>query len=154
RSPAELAGFLVAGALSLAFLKLNEFSEFGGAGFIARINRDVKEIEKAIEPIKSKETEPDRLEEFAGNDENESGLLLDESHRKVLVALTQSKYSWRTIGGIAKDANINENMVPDILFDLEQAGMAVSGKSSSGLVIWGSTMKGHIHAALIAQENR
>lgn len=44
--------------------------------------------------------------------------------------------------------------MPDILFDLEQAGMAVSGKSSSGLVIWGSTMKGHIHVALIAQENR
>lgn len=89
--PAELAGFLVAGDLSLAFLKLNAFSEFGGAGFIARINRNVKEIEKAIEPITSKETEPDRLEGLSGNDETGSGLSLEENHRKVLVALTQSK---------------------------------------------------------------
>lgn len=152
--PAELAGFSVAGALSLVFLKLNAFSEFGGAGFTARMKNSVKELKRAIEPITSKETEPDRVERLPGDDETSSNLLLEEDHRKVLIALTQSKYSWRTIGGIAKDANLNESMVPDILFDLEQEGMAVSGKSSSGLAIWGSTMKGYIHVALLTQENR
>lgn len=33
--PAELAGFVVAGALSLVFLKLDSFKEFSGGGFSA-----------------------------------------------------------------------------------------------------------------------
>ena len=34
--PAELAGFIIAGALSLAFLNLESFAEFSGAGFSAK----------------------------------------------------------------------------------------------------------------------
>lgn len=60
--PAELAGFVVAGALSLAFLKLDSFKEFSGGGFSAKLNERVENIERDIGPIKSKETEPDEVE--------------------------------------------------------------------------------------------
>lgn len=147
--PAELAGFAVAGALSLVFLKLDSFAEFSGAGFSAKLKETVEKLKKDIEPIKSKETEPDSaqlINEGSNGQEYESQL--DHNKQLVLNSLVDSSYSWRTLTGVEADTKLPKDKISDILFELEQSDLAVSGKSSNGRTIWGATMKGYIAAAI------
>ncbi len=139
--PAELAGFVVAGALSLAFLKLDSFKEFSGGGFSAKLNERVENIERDIGPIKSKETEPDEVE--SAPDAQADEFFLDKETQDVLFALTNGKYSWRTLGGLKSDTKFTRNRILEILAKLEKDGLATCNKSASGKEIWGATAKGH-----------
>lgn len=147
--PAELAGFAVAGALSLVFLKLESFSEFSGGGFSAKLKEQVDKLQNDIEPLKSKETEPEttRLSSSAELGE-EDDTSLEENSRLVLHALIGSKYSWRTLTGLVADTKLPRDQSSDILFELEKRDLAIHSKSSDGRAIWGGTMRGYITDAI------
>ena len=91
--PAELAGFVVAGAISLVFLKLDSFKEFGGAGFSAKLADKVSRLEKEIDPIRNKQTEPESSRKPATGVTRSSD---EKAYEDVLFALTNGRYSWRT----------------------------------------------------------
>jgi hypothetical protein len=136
--PAELAGFVVAGALSLVFLKLDSFKEFSGGGFSAKLKERVENLERDIAPIKSKQTDPES--EASSLPEH---FFLGEESEKVLFSLTNGKYSWRTLGGLKADTKLAEKKLVSILKKLELDGLAYASKSSSGNEIWGATEKGY-----------
>ncbi|GIU53719.1 ArsR family transcriptional regulator [Shewanella sp. KT0246] len=142
--PAELAGFAAAGALALVFLNLEAFAEFSGAGFSAKLNQRIETIEKDMEPIKSKATEP----EISAKPEMKNGetdsIQLDEDKLKILDALIDGKYSWRTITGLCQDTKISRDNLSELLTELEAEGLVTASKSAAGKVIWGSTMRGNI----------
>jgi hypothetical protein len=139
--PAELAGFVMAGALSLAFLKLDSFKEFSAGGFSAKLKERIEAIERDIGPIKSKETEPDEVEPAGEALADEC--FLDKGFQEVLSALTNGKYSWRTLSGLATTTDLTRDRLLGILAKLEQRGLATTSKSGSGKKIWGATFKGH-----------
>jgi len=143
--PAELAGFAVAGALSLVFLNLEEFAEFSGAGFSATLRKRVEKVEKDIEPIKSKATEPEALESSAKkkiDDHSDEGLGGDSL--KVLDALVEGKYSWRTNLGLENATKLSREKLSEVLTEMEADELVTTTQSATGQVMWGATMKGHV----------
>lgn len=143
--PAELAGFAVAGAIALVFFDLKSFVEFGGAGFFAKIKQvreKVDDVEKNLAPILLKETDPDAETEIDKPSDSEYGLV--DNSKYVLQAVTNRKYSWRTLSGIVKDTGIESSEVEDILHELEERKLVNTSKSSSGKTIWGGTLLGYI----------
>ena len=147
--PAELAGFAVAGALSLVFLKLESFAEFSGGGFSAKLKERVDRLQNDIEPLKSRETEPEPTQSSDKDDlKQDDETSLNEGSQQVLHSLTTSKYSWRTLTGIVADTKLPKDQISDTLFELEQCGLAVSSKSTNGRTIWGATMRGYITDAI------
>lgn len=138
---AGLAGFVIAGALSLVFLKLDSFKEFSGGGFSAKLNQRVESIERDIAPIKSKETEPDGAAE---SDTPAERFALNEDTEKVLFSLTNSKYSWRTLSGLRADTAFDREKLRSILGKLENDGLVTRSTSASGKDIWGASEKGYV----------
>lgn len=147
--PTELAGFVVAGALSLVFLNLEAFAEFSGAGFSAKLNKRMDSIEKEIEPIKSKATEPETIEKTVksktGRDSSDG---LGSDALKVLHALIEGKYSWRTIIGLEKETKLSSETLSEVLIGLEADKLVTTNSSSTGKRMWGATMRGHITYAV------
>ncbi len=143
--PAELAGFAVAGALALVFFNLEAFVEFSGAGFSAKLNNRIENIEKEIEPIKSKATEPD-IKNKSSNEEpsSDSEESISKDSLKVLDALIEGKYSWRTIKGLRGSTKIPKEGLEEILTELEAAELVTTSKAATGKTIWGATMRGHV----------
>ena len=146
--PAELAGFAVAGALSLVFLNLEAFAEFSGGGFSAKLKERVEKIENDIEPIKSKATEPELPVNLESKDFDDDNTALNENKLKVLDALIEGKYSWRTMSGLIKDTQIPKDKLSEILSELEAESLVTASTSSAGKVIWGSTMQGNIFQSI------
>ena len=91
--------------------------------------------------MKSKATEPEELE--SNTVSKPEDFFLDSDTQKVLFALTNGKYSWRTMGGIKADTKFRPSQVLNTLLRLEKDGLARKGKSSSGSEIWGATDKGY-----------
>lgn len=149
--PAELAGFAVVGALSLVFLKLESFKEFSGAGITAKLRDQVNDIQKDLEPIKAKATEPEDTPQSEQMPEELLKLTVqDEKAKDALLALTGGQYSWRTIHGVAKSTQQSPSEALSTLQLLIDAGLAVKGSSSSGRELWGPTVRGSIVGAMIA----
>lgn len=136
-----LAGFVIAGALSLVFLKLDSFKQFSGGGFSATLNQRVDRVERDIAPIKSKETEPD---EPTDTDMPAEKFALNEDAEKVLFSLINSKYSWRTLTGLNADTGFSREKLKTVLQDLKQDGLVTKSNSSSGKEIWGASDKGYL----------
>jgi len=138
---AELLAFVVAGAISLAFLKLELFKEFSGGGFRAKLKERVEKVELELEPLKLKGTEPEESEIDRVQDLERS--LLNEEQQKVLLALTNSHYSWRTLKGIESHTQLSRDTIIKALLYLEHEGLSLKGMRATNKVIWSATRLGY-----------
>lgn len=147
--PAELAGFVVAGALGLVFLRLDEFKEFSGGGFSAKLRERLDEIQEELEPIKLKETEPDRSGEVTEETQRKIGLNPEEI--RVLDAVSNSRYTWRTQRGVAKELKLDAEIIAGVISSLVDQSL-VSKTVSGDRELYSATQTGHIVSMLAGEE--
>jgi hypothetical protein len=61
---------------------------------------------------------------------------LDDDIKKVTNSIINSKFSYRTISGIAKETNLDQEKIIDVLGILKTNGIAESKKNKKGNEIW------------------
>ncbi|MGA6107961.1 hypothetical protein ABS648_07455 [Pseudomonas solani] len=130
---AEMGLCTLATAIALAFSNIDKMKRFKGAGFEAEM------FEKQFEAMIAKEAEPETKPTPTAY--ASIGYGLDESTRAVVIALGNSKYTWRTISGIAQESNQNLISVKQALNWLKANDLAVQAgtfKNSN----WGLTEEG------------
>ncbi len=133
--PTEMGFAILAGALGLAFANINKIRKFKGAGFEA-------EMHEQIQAVLDKETEPEP--------ESASSIGVQVADREkwaVLTALGNPKYTWRLLGGIAKEAKLDKETVETILSEFVQSGVAKRGIGRKGSM-WTLTVLGRATLAL------
>lgn len=132
----EMGLAILAGALGLAFSNLDKLSEFSGAGFSAK-------MKDQMQAIVDKETEFTPPATSDGQETKTSPI--DES---ILKALSNPKFTWRTLSGISKDANRSESEAWTALVSLVGNELVrVANKNKTGEMIWALTNKGRQVAA-------
>ena len=136
---ATLTAFIVAGALCLTFLKLDSFKEFSGAGFSAKLKERVDQLEQDLEPIIEKEIEPENTSSETDSKLNRSRPT--EEQLSVLLALSDSKYSYRTSTGLSKSAKLNKVQVSEALVYLMEYGFAKKSQTTNK-DLWRATKSG------------
>lgn len=97
--PTEMGLCILAAAIALAFSNIDKIKRFKGAGFEAEM------LEKQVEAMIAKEAEPEAKEEVSSITGRAYGL--DNVTRSVVSALGNSKYTWRTVSGIAQESGLN-----------------------------------------------
>ena len=90
--PTEMGLCILAASIALAFSNIEKLKRFKGAGFEAEM------LERQVEAMVAKEAEPDVQRDTSVS---VKGYGLDQSTRAVVQALGNSKYTWRTVNGIA-----------------------------------------------------
>lgn len=129
--PAEMGLAILAGALGVAFASIDKLSEFSGAGFSAK-------MKDQVQALVDRETEP--APSSVAECQKEKASSFDLS---VLNALSNPKYTWRTLPGISKDADCTEAEAWTVLVSLvEKELVQVSNKRKTGEMIWALTNKG------------
>lgn len=139
--PTEMGLAILAGALGMAFSNIDKISEFSGAGFSAK-------MKDQLQAVIDKETEAEAVPSLAAEKQ------LNKIEIQVLNALSNSKYTWRTLPGISKEASLIESETWKILVSLVQKGLARTGnKNKTGETIWSLTQEGRAYAGQIAQQS-
>lgn len=134
--PTEMGLAILAGALGLAFSNIDKLSEFSGAGFSAKMKHQ-------IEAVVEKETESTPLLKDDGEATKSSYV-----EAAILEALSNPKYTWRTLPGISKDASCSESEAWTVLVGLVSNKLVrVANKNKTGEMIWALTTKGRQLAA-------
>jgi predicted transcriptional regulator len=130
---AEMGLCTLAAAIALALSNIDKMKRFKGAGFEAEM------FEKQFEAMVAKEAEPETKP--TPSTYTSIGYGLDESTRAVVIALGNSKYTWRTISGITQESNQNSVSVKQALNWLKINDLAVqAGKYKNSN--WGLTEEG------------
>jgi len=130
--------FILAGFCVLAAFYSKRFLD----DLYAKVNKAEKNAEDAkqiAENAEQKNQEIDDVEDII--DENELNRIFSTDYSKdeikaVSLAILISKYSYRTIAGIAKDTKITPDKVIGILELLKKGGFAESKKNRKGNDIW------------------
>lgn len=117
--PTEMGLSIAAAALALAFCNIDKIRKFKGAGFEA-------EMRDKMEAIVAKESEP--TADFERLASNENVLALSETRKDILKCLGNSKYTWRTIIGVAREAKLARKDVLIELRQLTEDGLAMQWK--------------------------
>jgi len=129
--PTEMGLSILAGALGLAFANLDKLSEFSGAGFSAK-------MKDQMQAVVEKETEFTPFER--GENQGTRSAPIDEA---ILNALSDPKYTWRTLSGISKDAHCTEEEAWTALVSLVGDKLVrVTNKNNTGDMIWALTSRG------------
>ena len=115
--PTEMGLMIAASALAIAFTNIDKIRKFKGAGFEA-------EMREKVEAIIAKEAEPPDAEERGFLKAKAFGL--DENTRLVVRALGNSKYTWRSITGIASESGLPSSIVKTSMNWLNENGLVVS----------------------------
>jgi len=132
QQPAEMTLVIVAASISLAFLNLEKFERFSGAGFVAELRKNMEVmIDAQTEPVPEDSTRENGVEDVEISDLN----------KKVLLALKNPRYTWRYTAGIAQEQNIPRNRVQGSLDELSSQGLVVYGKGKKG-IIWALSSEG------------
>ncbi|WP_226647654.1 hypothetical protein [Microbulbifer variabilis] len=142
--PVKMGLSIVAGALGLAFSNLDKIGEFKGAGFSAKMVEQVeaiveKETEEQVVTTRNKkvEEELDFLEfsrtpvvsHYPAQAIVSSSLSNETS---IIQALLNSKYTWRTVSGLANGANIGSKEVVHAIDRLVGRGLVRSSEGRGG----------------------
>ncbi len=128
----EMGLAIVAGAIGLAFTNIDKISRFKGAGFEA-------EMREQIETIIDKETEPELVESDEGFTSQAYGLV--GKANDIVLALNDSKFTWRYLGGLVKDSGATKEKVIETMNWLVENNLAKESKGKKGK-IWSLTSKG------------
>jgi len=98
---------------------------------VSKVEEDVQAVKTEIKPVILKHTEPDAANipgyTSGGTDSSlvpEPDSRLDEARIKILEKLSDSDYAFRTINGLAKDANLEPELVRECLQDCISSGLA------------------------------
>lgn len=112
---------------------------------VEKLGEKQSELEEEFEPIKAKETEPEgpptnEIEEdeallYQGRDEREDEL-------SILFAITNSDYSWRTVGGIKGEVKMKQSHVKEVLKNLESKNLVKQYVRDDGKQLWAATGHG------------
>lgn len=130
--PTEMGLSILAAVLALAFTNIDKIRKFKGAGFEAEMREKVEVmVAKDAEP--SVEGRPQALTMEAYS--------LDESTKKVIRSLGSSKYTWRSLGGIATESGLPASEIRRALQWLQENGLAVAA-GVGRQVNWGLTEEG------------
>ncbi len=135
----EMGIFVTCGAICMAFLKLELFKEFSGAGFKAKLREEINEVKRDLEPIKVKETEPEEI--LNNKHENLSDIKLNKIQLEILDAIVSSRFAFRTASGIAKEKGFSLSSVNKTLKELEKLSRVSEVAGRKGL-LWSITMLG------------
>jgi hypothetical protein len=103
-----------------------------------KTKKELKEFKKDVQPIVSKETEPQEAERDASLLKISDFGLFDENSKKVLHALGRGNYVWRTLGGIVQETGIPTETVLNSLNWLSSKRLVEAGVKGR----WGLTLKG------------
>jgi len=142
--PVEAGVVLLAGAVGLAFANMDKIKRFRGGGFEA-------EMRDQLQVIVAKESEPDNLDfEESQSARTFVGFGFDESISKILRALNNSNYTWRSIGGISQESRMGRKDVKSGLRWLEEKGLVVRAGVSAEKN-WGLTEIGRDYANRASQ---
>jgi len=139
--PTEMGLCTVAASIGLAFANLERIESFKGGGF------EVKTLRKQVEALIAKEAEPEagtfQLRAYGP----------DEKTRKVVLALGNSKYTWRTVSGIAQESGQNSAEVREALAWLAKNDLVVeAGKGKTAN--WGLSEEGrNLYNNIVATAN-
>lgn len=123
---------VVAGAIGLAFINIDKIKRFKGGGFEA-------EMKEQLEAMVAKEAEPD--DEPVTSGFQAQGFGFDESTTKIITALNNSRYTWRSVSGIAQESGVSRVSASRSLKWLEENGL-VMRVGVSRRINWGLTEQG------------
>lgn len=135
----EMGIFAACGGICMAFLKLELFKEFSGAGFTAKLREEINEVKRDLEPIKVKETEPEEL--FNDKHKTVNDIKLDRIQLEALDAIESSRFTFRTVSGIAKEKGFTLPSVKKALKELEKLSL-VSEVAGRKAPLWSITTLG------------
>lgn len=102
-----------------------------------KLIKKVEDVENTMNEIEDSKNEIDNADEIVF--ENVTVENKDESEediRKVIRAIVNSKYSYRTVMGIQKETGLDKNRIIEILVTLRENGTAASKKNKRGNGIW------------------
>lgn len=143
--PTEMGLSILAAAIGLAFANLDKIEWFKGGGF------EVRMLKQQVEALIAKEAEPPTKDESAGLQVRGYGL--DDETRRVLLALGNSKYTWRTQSGIERESGVPLLELQKALSWLAKNELVVrSGTEASAN--WGLSEEGRNLYYAIAPESR
>ena len=134
----EMGLTIIAGAIGLSFANIEKIRRFKGAGFEA-------EMWDKIQTIVDKETEieTDSISETIGSRST-------DRMQAVLSALGDPRYTWRYLGGLARDARLEMDEAKEELSSLVDQGYAKTIKGRRG-PLWTLTNSGRI---ILARQTR
>ena len=132
--PAEMGLSIIAGSLGLAFLNIDKIKRFKGGGFEA-------EMQEKIEAIIEKETEPEQIDNNSNLGIRVEAFGTNDNAKKIIKALLNPKYTWRYLGGIAKESGLSKNEALKILNWLLENNLGKFTEGEHGR-LWSLTAKG------------
>lgn len=131
--PTEMGLCILAAAIALAFSNIEKIKRFKGAGFEAEM------LEKQVEAMIAKEAEPESKEDSSFITGKAYGL--DDATRGVVRALGNSKYTWRTVSGIAQESDLNTVSVKKAINWLTMNDLVVQAGTAKS-TNWGLSEEG------------
>ncbi|MEX2515933.1 MAG: hypothetical protein WD572_03335 [Gammaproteobacteria bacterium] len=144
----EMGLSILAGALGMAFSNIDKIAEFSGAGFSAK-------MKDQMQAVIDKETEPDLDQKLEDLPEELIRLEAEDEHvQEALLALTNGKYTWRSVGGIAKATSQKPSDALNTLELLQREGYVEESRTNSGSQIWKPTVRGSIIGAIIELQRK
>lgn len=145
--PSEMVIFAGFSAVCMAFLKLEEFSEFSGIGFSAKL----RDVARKVEAMEVKQTEVDP-EADSGDQFGEIGVLqISSLERDALKTIEDSKFTFRTATGIAQNLGLSVPATRRLMTGLEEKSLVARIVTSRRTLAWNITATGRDYLATIAK---
>lgn len=133
--------FVVAGFCLLASIFSRRFIEDLYTR-VVKAEKTAREAKEAVEEVEASRTEIDDADEIVFRDlRNLTDAESEDRIKKVIRAALNSKYTYRTVSGISRDASLDRDRVSEILKTLEDTGLARNKKDRAGNDVWKITMK-------------
>lgn len=107
---------------------------------LTEVKKDTKDNKDKVDAIVSQQSDDRQTEKTPAK-----GLLMsnpEDDSTKVIEELQDNKFTFRTISGLAKASNADENSVKTILSQLEKNDYVKQINRSDGVIIWTLTAKG------------
>lgn len=128
-----LAGFCV-----LASLTAKGFLE-NLSGQLASVEAKANEAKQLAQDAEKRSEEIDNIDDInIGKIQNTK--FNENEVKKIIKSILASKYTYRTIGGIAKETEMSEEKVLEILNTLKKSGWAKSREGNKGNEVWKITL--------------
>ncbi len=130
--------FVIAGFCLLAAIFSKRFIEDVYTR-IMKAEKDSQEAKQIVKEFENSKTEIDDDEETVLSFKTSFTKGFDgdkENVKRVVRAILQSQYSYRTLSGIAKETNLNKEIVANILTTLKANGFAESKQNKQGSYVW------------------
>ncbi|HCA02680.1 hypothetical protein ACTXPD_18635 [Vreelandella alkaliphila] len=141
---AVVAGF---SAVCMAFLRLENFSEFSGVGFSAKL----RDVAKKVEAMAVRETEVDADDVSDAQFGKIATIQVSAQEREALQAIEDSPFTFRTATGLAQNLELSVSAVRQLMAGLEEKGLASQIVTSRRSIAWNITAQGRNYLLSMAK---